>query len=260
MRTRSSAHQELYPALGADLQRRDRCRGSCGLAPWSAWKRGGGVAKAWRRASLGARTPPSASPSTPHLGAECGRGRPRTKSSTRYSALISSAETGAEGVAVLRRGRRGCAAGASRRLGAGLLLVRGRPRPHPPSTPHLGPQCGRGRPRTKSSTRYSALISSAETGAEGVAVLRRGRRGCAAGASRRLGAGLLLVRGRPRPHPLRPPHLGAECGRGRPRTKSWSPFPPSARWPPRATRRRTRTLPNVAPFPLLFAADVQRAV
>ena len=62
---------------------------------WTWWGGASPKGSICRRPS-GARTPPSASPSTPHLGAECGRGRPRTKSSTRYSELISSAETGAE--------------------------------------------------------------------------------------------------------------------------------------------------------------------
>ena len=49
-------------------------RSACGgICPPEARERGLGTA------ASGARTPPSASPSTPHPGPECGRGRPRTK-------------------------------------------------------------------------------------------------------------------------------------------------------------------------------------
>ena len=84
------------------------------------------------RRPSGARTPPSASPSTPHLGAERGRGRPRTKSSARYSELISSAEIDAELTSRLGANRRKGGASASARL----YLIRGGSLPTP-----LGPPC-----------------------------------------------------------------------------------------------------------------------
>ena len=79
-----------------------------------------------RRRPSGARTPPSASPSTPHLGAECGRGRPRTKS--------SSAETGAELTSRL---------GANRRKGPDIRRV-------PARDSWLVVRMRTGRPRTRS--------------------------------------------------------------------------------------------------------------
>ena len=140
-----------------------------------------------RRRPSGARTPPSASPSTPHLGAECGRGRPRTKS--------SSAETGAELTSRL---------GANRRKGPDIRRV-------PARDSWLVVRMRTGRPRTRSG------------------------------------------RGRPRAHSLFAVDR-CQCLWGF-RVSRWD----AARGGHLAPLDAAPGPSNVAPFPLLFAADVVRA-
>ena len=151
---------------------------------------------------------------------------------------------GVEGVAVLRRGRRGSAAGRDR-AGAGRRAT------------------GRG---VAKAWRRASLADGhcrpAASGCRGAGPVGPGGRLVPKGSIRRRPSG---ARTPPSASPSTP-HLGAECGRGRPRTNRcqclwgfgvsrWD----AARGGHLAPLDAAPALSNVAPFPLLFAADVVRA-